>query len=198
MPILGFTVLIGRETMSRQPCNRGISLVELVIVVVILGIVAAAAVPTLLSTDSYKLDLAASEVAEAIRYARSEAVRTGQATFLTINRVTQQITIGKADLAASPVAMASVLIHPVSKKDYDFILSDLPVASGVRVTNTDDAFLYDTVGRGRSLLFDATGTPEWMAGGTSYRLTSGEIRLGYADQEKIVRIAPLTGRVTIQ
>jgi prepilin-type N-terminal cleavage/methylation domain-containing protein len=184
--------------MSRQACNRGISLVELLIVVVILGIAAAVAVPNLSPTDSYKLDLAAGEVAEAIRYARSEAIRTGAVTYLSISQVTQQITLGMADLSASPVAVASVLIHPLSKKNYDFNLSDLPVASGVRITNSDDVFLYSTVGRAQSLLFDATGTPKWMAGGTSYRLSSGEIRLGYADQEKIVRIAPLTGRVTIQ
>jgi prepilin-type N-terminal cleavage/methylation domain-containing protein len=184
--------------MSRQACNQGISLVELLIVVGILGIAAVVAVPNFSSTDSYRLELAAAEVAEAIRYARSEAIRTGEVTYLDISRVTHQIIIGKADMAASPVAIESVLIHPVSKKDYDFNLSELPGASGVKITSTDDVFLYDTVGRRSSLLFDATGTPKWIAGGTSYRLSSAEIRLGYADQEKIVRVAPVTGRVTIQ
>jgi type II secretion system protein H len=59
--------------------HNGFTLLEIMIVAAILGIVALVAVPSFTSTSDgeAKLDLAAGEVAAAIRFARSETMRTG-------------------------------------------------------------------------------------------------------------------------
>ena len=56
--------------------SRGVTLPELLIVLTILGVAAAVAIPSLSSSNPQTLDLAAEEFANAMRFARSEALRT--------------------------------------------------------------------------------------------------------------------------
>jgi type II secretion system protein H len=179
--------------------SHGVTLVEVLVVVAILGIVAVAAIPDLRSGDDSRLELAAQEIAQAIRFARSEAMRTGEVHGIQISQTTQRTVVYKADMTASPVGMASILYHPVAHQPFDFDLDTRPLTKGVRIINTQSPFLYST-GRRKNLLFDASGHPYWIvnSSGSTYPLLDGMVQLGYGNGSRSVGIAPITGRVMVR
>ena len=179
--------------------SHGVTLVEILVVVAIVGIVAVAAIPDLRSGDDYRLELAAQEIAQALRFARSESMRTGEVHGIQISENTQRTLVYKADMAASTVGKEYTLYHPVSKQPFDFDLDEHPLAKGVRIINTQSPFLFAT-GRRKNLLFTATGIPYWIvnSSGTTYQLEDGTIELGFRNGSRTVTVAPITGRVTVQ
>lgn len=180
--------------------ERGYTLLELVIVVAVLAIIAAIAAPSVSTDSDSRLRLAAAEVASAIRFARSEALRTGEGHGLTVSQVTQKVTVKKYDLTTAPISTLNTLVHPVDKQPYDFNINTRPRTQGVFISNSQDAFNYTGLGGRRSLIFDATGTPKWIvgAGPTTYLLSDGGVELSYRGQQRVVNVAPITGRVTVQ
>ena len=188
--------------MRNVPASRcaGYTLTELVIVVVILGIVAAIAIPTISPARDRKLDLAAEEVASAIRFAQSEAMRTGEGHGLTISQATQKVTVKNYDISVAPIITLGTLVHPVNKQTYDFNVNTSSATNGVTISNSSDVFDYGSEGRRRSLIFDANGTPIWIVGSdpTRHLLVDGTVELSYGGQQRFVHVAQITGRVTIQ
>ena len=186
---------------SKHGAQCGYSLLELTIVVLILGIMAAAVIPSFFSsTDQYKLDLVAEEIAQALRFAKSESRRTGQHYGATISQTTQTITVKKWNVSADPVTTELVPYHPVSKQSFVFDADGFSLAPGVAISNSSDVFLYDSIGRRRSLIFDPEGYPVWVmnAGLNVYRLLDGSVTLSDGENTRNVLIAPITGRVTVQ
>ena len=185
---------------SVRKFQAGYTLTELIVVVTILGIIAAIAVPDMSSASDEKLRLAAEEVASAIRFARSEALRTGEGHGLTVSQVTQQVTVKKYDLTTAPISTLYTLTHPIDKQPYDFNVNTKSGTRGVTISNAQDVFNYTGLGGRRSLIFDANGTPKWIvgAGPTTYLLSDGNIELSYGSRRRVVSVAPITGRVTVQ
>ncbi len=186
--------------MWKHRSNRGYSLTEVVVVTAILGIVAVVAIPGFLPAESQKLELAASEVVAALRFARTEALRTGDVHGVEVNKDSEQVTVSKADLTAVPVGSEFTLYHPVSKQPWDFNLATSTATAGVEVTNATPAFDYPGFGRRRVVLFDATGAPIFIntATGTIYHLGDGVVVLGLGNGVLTVRVAPYNGRVTVE
>ena len=181
--------------------QAGFSLLELTFVVLILGIMAAAVIPSFFSsTDQYKLDLVAEEIAQALRFAQNESRRTGKHYGATISQTTQTITVKKWNVTVSPVTTELVPYHPVSKQSFVFDADGFALAPGVSISNSSDVFLYDSIGRRRSLIFDPEGYPVWVmnAGLNVYRLLDGSVTLSDGENTRNVLIAPITGRVTVQ
>ncbi len=161
---------------------------------------AAVMIPDSSPSNEHKLDLAAEQVAQALRFAHAEALRTGEHHGVTISQVTQKITVKKWDLSTNPVSTELIPYHPVSKKVFEFEAGELTLTRDVAITNSSDIFLYDGIGRRRSLIFDPQGVPVWIlnSGPTTHRLLEGVIELGNGSGERKVAVAPLTGRVTVQ
>lgn len=180
--------------------QSGYTLIELIVTVTVIAVIAAIAMPAnTLGTDK-RLELGAKEVAMAIRFARSESVRTGEAHGLTVSQVTQKITVSKYDVTTAPISKLYVLTHPVDKQPYDFNVNTRARTRGVTISNSQDVFNYTGLGARRSLIFDANGTPKWIVGSgpTTYLLSDGNIELSYGSQQRIVSVAPITGRVTVR
>ncbi len=178
----------------------GYSLLELTLVVLILGIMAAAVVPSFFSGQTNKLDLVAEEIAQALRFAQTEARRTGDHYGATISQATQTITVKKWDVTTDPVSTELVPYHPVDKQSFVFDADGFSLAPGVSIVNASDVFLYATIGRRSSLIFDEHGMPVWImnAGADVYRLLDGSVTLSDGENQRDVVIAPITGQVTVQ
>ena len=183
-----------------QPRQAGFSLLELAVVVLILGIMAIVVIPDSAPGNQQKLDLAAQQIAQALRFAHSEALRTGEHHGVTISQVTQTITVIKWDLTTDPVSTELVPYHPVNNQAFVFDADSISLAPGVSITNSSDIFNYIGIGRRRSLIFDPQGVPVWVLGSDDsvYRLLDGIVELSNGQNQRTIEVAPLTGRVTIQ
>ncbi len=112
----------------------GYTLAEMLGVVLVLAIAAAAVVPTLTQSDNSKVELATSEVASVMRFARDEARR--------LNAHTVVVLSGSARLQAFELdvtdpdnpKLGPQLRHPVDKGLYDIDLHSLSFTEGVKAS----------------------------------------------------------------
>jgi len=179
---------------------KGVTLLDTIIVVSIIAVFAVLAFPSFTSNDTYQLDLAKNEVVAAFRFARGEALRTGDTYGVDIDRTTKQITIYKADLAAIPVGQEFIAYHPINKNLYNYNLNTDFNLLNVRIANTTDLFLFTDSVRRKSLLFDGNGTPIWFdsSTGSTFQLSSAAVELTKGAHVQVVSVQPYNGRVTTQ
>lgn len=180
--------------------SKGFTLLDTMVVVAIMATFAVMAFPSFTSNDTYQLDLAKNEIVAAIRFARSEALRTGDTYGVDIDRASKQITIYKADLAATPVGQEFIAYHPINKNLYDYNLNTDFNLINVSIVNTTEPFLFTDSVRRKSLLFDKNGAPVWFdsSTGSTYQLSSAMVELAKGDHGQAVIVQPYNGRVTVQ
>ncbi len=190
--------VVARPTPGREPIRlqHGFTLFELVIVAVLVVVFTAAALPGLRPSQHAKLDLATAQVAGAMRFARDEAIRTGDPVYVELDWNTDRLLIAEADLSGATVVAGATLRHPIDMRRLDIIVSSAATTSGVEITN--DPFDYPLGGRQSSVLFDGQGLPFRKASGSYQLMTLGEIDLALGDVRRTVSVAPITGRVTVQ
>ncbi|MDD5135097.1 MAG: GspH/FimT family protein [Phycisphaerae bacterium] len=159
----------------------GFTLVELTIVLVIIAIIAAIAVPMYSSAASIQLKTAATLIASDLEYAKSMAVSMGQ---------TYQIVF---DTAAESYSLqdsaGAVISHPVRvKQNYE-----IKFALDGRLNKVD--IVSTTFGAGNTIKFNYLGTP---LDGLGANLNNGVIVLSAQSNTMTVKIEPVTGYITIE
>jgi Tfp pilus assembly protein FimT len=175
--------------------QTGISYIEIIIVVVILGIIAAVAMPDLSSTDLGKLDLAAQEFANAMRFARSEAIRVGEPRGFSQQSSQKRIRVFRPDTGTSTWTLNYDIYHPISKKIYDIKLDSHPFAAANTLSR--NSVFRGTCNTQDNIYFDSNGTP-WCADPETALLKQFEITLNLGSHTRVITLHNITGRVTVQ
>ena len=175
--------------------QAGFSLVEILIVVAILGIVAMVAIPDSSTSSPYQLDLAAEEFAEAMRYARSEAMRTGEPRGFSQQSSARRIRVFQPDTGTSPWTLNYDIYHPVSKKRYDIDLNTHPFAEAGSLS--DVASYRATCNSPGNIYFDGNGIPH-CADPQTVLLNKFSLTLTLGNHTRVVTLNGITGRVTVQ
>lgn len=183
---------------------RGISLIELSIVVAILGVIALVVLPNLTASSVQRLDLASQRVVDALRFARSEALRTGQLTGVVVDTgntlgVFKDLAVFVPDPSGSPFALDRFVDHPLSGHPYDQRLETSVGGPGVAFSGPAKPFTYDGITDGRDyVFFDATGAPVWLEDGNRFRLVGGTLDLALGRLKQRITVEPVTGKVQLQ
>lgn len=184
--------------------HKGFSLIELTAVVAILGITALVVIPSLSPTDPHILELAAYRLADALRYARSEALRTGEIHGVLVDTDNghadaRDILVFKADTTGSPFGNAQTLTHPITKQPYDLWLGKGGITSNVEFAKAAKPFSFAGVtGPKQYMFFNAQGVPVWLEDGVLSRFTGGDIELVCGNEIRTISIQPISGRVSVQ
>ena len=175
--------------------ERGYSLLELLAVVIILGVAASVVIPDISTTNPNKLDLAAGELAQAMRYARSEAIRTGEPRGFRQQSTEKRIRVFTPDTSASPWTLNYDVYHPVSKKLYDI---DLDTHAFARADSLSHNRVYrGTCNKPGSVYFDSSGIPRCTDPETVL-LQQFDVTLTLGSHTRVVSLSRITGRVTVQ
>jgi len=171
------------------------TLVEILIVVSLLGIVAAVAVPNYSSVDPQPLDLAAEETANAMRFARSEAMRLGSPIGFRQHSINKRIRVFRADTGTAPWTLNYDVHHPLSKHLYDIKLDSHPFAAADSVSH--NRVYRGTCDRPRNVYFDNNGSP-WCAEPETVLLEQYDVTLTLGSHSRVVTLHGVSGRVTVQ
>ena len=156
--------------MRRLSPSSAFTIFELVIVLVILGVILTVMLPTLSSYgDDQKIAAAAQELTSALRYARSEAIRTGSDVEVEIDSDDENFEVKNT-------------LNPLSKTAYIVDFNSSSSMNGVDIVSVGG-------GSGEvTITFQPDGEPD--AGTT--------IVLSYATHSKTVTVGDVTGRVSVQ
>jgi len=175
--------------------EQGFTLAELLIVITILGAAASVAVPDISTTNVSRLELAATEIADAMRFARSESMSQSSPRAFNQQSSIQRIRVFRPDTAASPWNPIYDVYHPLSKQLYDIDLEDHSFASADSINrSTDYRGTCNTPGQ---VYFDLNGTP-WCTNPETILLDQYVVTLTAGKHTRTVTLHSITGRVTVQ
>ena len=160
--------------MSRN--SFGFTMVEMMVVLLILGMVAAVAVPSITSSlDEMKMDGASREVVSAIQYCQSLAIKEG---------IEYKVNFAKAQekfRCFEPISDVTVL-HPVDKKPYEINFTGAGNFKGVDIVSASF-----NPGNKSAVTFTSLGEPDKL----------GSVVLGYRGYQKTINVTGLLGKVSV-
>jgi type II secretion system protein H len=175
--------------------SGGFTLLELLLVLSILGVVAVVAIPSFHSAERQHLDLAAEEFSQAIRYARSEAMRVGEPRGFRQESSAKRIRLFRPDTSTSPWTPIYDIYHPVSRQLVDIELDKHPFAAAD--TLSLNATYQGTCSTAGEIYFDARGTP-WCTDPETVLLDQFDLTFTLGSYARVVTVHGLSGRVTVQ
>jgi prepilin-type N-terminal cleavage/methylation domain-containing protein len=183
----------------KEPVATGFTLLEMLVVVCILAIVSAVAVPLLSGNDPQKLGVASQEVSNLLRFALSEASRTGGYVLVDGKTTSGQLSLYNSNVNGQvpPVVGTSVINDPLTKRAAVLNVATNPYSQGVTLTPQ-----FMAGGLARTQLLIGPGLTQMRgfegAGNNQGALQSGSrIQLAYGSQGTTVSIDSVTGLITV-
>ena len=191
--------MTSRRLAILKMAHSGFTLFELLIVVVLLGIIASAAIPMLASNDPQKLNVAAEETANTLRFALSEARRTGGYVLVDGKSSSGHLKLFYSNSNANvpPAANTAPINDPLTKRAVNLNLGANSFSSGVTLAPQFRAggqpLPQLLIGPGLSQMqgFDGAG------GGQGALQANSGVLLTLGTKSLTVGINELTGLVTL-
>jgi prepilin-type N-terminal cleavage/methylation domain-containing protein len=163
--------------------ERGFTLTELLVILMIIGVLSWLAFPKMAAMDEIKLDAAARRLAADLRYAQSLAMSRRVIHGVLFDAAQEKYTV-YAPTPSSPVTDPADRARPMTV-DY----TSRTEFRGVLVQSA-------SFGTTPGVTFDYFGVPRDTAGADL--TASGQVVLSYQGQSDTVLVAPQTGVVTIR
>jgi prepilin-type N-terminal cleavage/methylation domain-containing protein len=179
--------------------QQGFTLAEILVAVALLGALGSALVLDVApASRGARLARTADELAEAVRWARLLAARTGEVHGVWASTAFQRVRLYRLDRSASPATPVWGVIDPIAKREWIYDFGADPALAGLTLQSA--ALNYQGVsGSVPYLEFDASGTPSYQdALGSVHMLTSAEIRLAEGALTRSVAVTPMSGKVSVQ
>ena len=164
--------------------NRGFTLIEILVVVVIIGIASAIILPQLSSRDDLRAASAARSLMADLLYAQNRSIALQKMHYVQFSTTTNTYQVLDQ---ASP---ANVITHPVNQSPYTVTLGTGSLANVSLVSPTFDGQT--------TVAFDAMGVPySWSSATGAVALTTGSVQLKSGTNTLTVQVAPYSGEITV-
>ena len=173
----------------------GYTLIELIITITTIAVIAAIAVPAFSPVKEKETQQAAEQFAAAIRFARTESMRTGEPHGFRFLTNQYRIRVFTVDSSANPWTWTWDVYHPVTKQLYDYTFPSELAGADPPVTHTPA--YRGTCDRQGVVYFDANGTP-WCLEPETVLLESYRLDFVAGNASVAVRLDGITGRVKVQ
>jgi prepilin-type N-terminal cleavage/methylation domain-containing protein len=173
-----------------KPNDRAFTLIEMVMVIVIVGILTAVAIPRFSSFYAIKLDGVAKKLVSDIRYVQQIAVAEHVNTRIVFNSAVDTYTAYK-EVSPSGSGNWIVLVDPFTRRSLNpwvnFVTD--PKYQGINILSVN-------FGGTPTLRFDWQGVPQ--DGNGANLSADGSVTLDYQDNSSTIYVTPNTGRVRVQ
>ncbi len=175
----------------------GFTLLEMLLVVVIIAITASVALPDFSLGQHYKLETATRDLAQAVRFAREEAIRTKKSHGVNYESAQGLIKVYRLDTSTVPPTPVFDVYHPIDKTLYTLDYSANGKYAPISIYSSALLFGGNTTFR-YQLQFDEFGVPNYYNAGAYEMLDSAQFSLTDGTAKMAVLISPMVGRVTMQ
>jgi Tfp pilus assembly protein FimT len=173
----------------------------MVVVVAVLAIAAAIVIPKADVVSPAVVDAAASRVANALRFARREAMRTGAYHVVLLDTAAQTLRVYRLTTSGAIAEdTANPVLHPVDKRTYNIGFANDPAGSA---TIASAVFKYQSGLTTNYATFGPDGAPSDIRGTWFLKVfvtdplqADGVVTLSRGGVVKTVTVAAATGRVT--
>ncbi|HET8699158.1 MAG TPA: GspH/FimT family pseudopilin [Gammaproteobacteria bacterium] len=174
----------------------GFTLTEMLIAAALVAAAAAVAVPMLSAPSPSRVQLAGTELVQALRFARSEAQRTRVPHGVRIDAATERAQVFRLDMSTAPATRLFTVRHPLHHGLYVLDFPTDPATKGVTIATSTLTFA-GACTETRDVIFDARGWP-LCSNPSTVELTSGTVDLALGGVTRRVTVAGATGRVVLQ